>query len=666
MVDRTEKLPEPTDLGTQAANLLTLLGGTKTTTSPGDTGALQSTLGQLQGTDYEAMLKAIFQQAGGQIPGLQQALGNAVGARSGGNSAVQAALQKLLAQTSTGAMDQIAKLQSQNMQTQANIGGNIAQATKGTTERKGTDLGGGLANATKLVALLQGAKTLGVDKWVKDLAGTGTANTPGTLAGAPAMSMAPAAPNMFSSAALSSAQAPQAASQEFNPFAGYDYSAQNLTDIGIAPGSISSGGAMQEDPLAFLQTPSYDYSNQNLADIGIDPGSVNYSGGMEEDPLAFMEFADGGLVKKAEGYADGGTVRAGGSRRSANPTIDITAPETLLAQAASDELRGQFGAQGSTVSTPLATLSAGDIANRVTSAGSLNQPIGGGSGNGTAGGFNTGPTLGGKAFNTAVGKAGALSNISGVFGGPTLGPIGGVLGIAGQLGNAKTPEQVLGVMGKAALNIAKPGLGSLAGFVTDPTVKTGVNLVTALNPFGALWGATSALTGLPSAGELASNTVQNYQLGQTLNPESNLFGSLSAGYDVNNSADPLGSLIGALGWSPAADAAAVGDADSTTGVSLGRYGGSRNSGGNHSFGSESARSSMGGGDTSSTSNGNTAAANGGPISGPGTGTSDSIPARLSDGEFVMSADVVDALGEDFFNQLQQAFHTPVAQQRRVA
>ena len=381
-------------------------------------------------------------------------------------------------------------------------------------------------------------------------------------------------------------------------------------------------------------------------------------------------YADGGIVRspqgKAEGYADGGTVRAGGSRRSANPTIDITAPETLLAQAASDELRGQFGAQGSTVSTPLATLSAGDIANRVTSAGPLNQPIGGGSGNGTAGGFNTGPTLGGKAFSTAVGKAGALSNISGVFGGPTLGPIGGVLGMAGQLENAKTPEQVLGVMGKAALNIAKPGLGSLAGFVTDPTVKTGVNLVTALNPFGTLWGATSALTGLPSAGELASNTVQNYQLGQTLNPESNLFGSLSAGYDVNNSADPLGSLIGAVGWSPAADAAAVGDADSTTGVSLGRYGGSRNSGGNHSFGSESARSSMGGGDTSSTSNGNTAAANGGPISGPGTGTSDSIPARLSDGEFVMSADVVDALGEDFFNQLQQAFHTPVAQQRRVA
>jgi hypothetical protein len=35
---------------------------------------------------------------------------------------------------------------------------------------------------------------------------------------------------------------------------------------------------------------------------------------------------------------------------------------------------------------------------------------------------------------------------------------------------------------------------------------------------------------------------------------------------------------------------------------------------------------------------------GGHISGPGTGTSDSIPARLSDGEFVMTADAVRGAG----------------------
>ena len=38
------------------------------------------------------------------------------------------------------------------------------------------------------------------------------------------------------------------------------------------------------------------------------------------------------------------------------------------------------------------------------------------------------------------------------------------------------------------------------------------------------------------------------------------------------------------------------------------------------------------------------AAAGGHINGPGTGTSDSIPAYLSDGEFVMTADAVKGAG----------------------
>lgn len=44
-------------------------------------------------------------------------------------------------------------------------------------------------------------------------------------------------------------------------------------------------------------------------------------------------------------------------------------------------------------------------------------------------------------------------------------------------------------------------------------------------------------------------------------------------------------------------------------------------------------------------------ADGGPVKGPGTGTSDSIPAKLSNGEFVIPADVVSFLGVKFFNDL---------------
>ena len=44
-------------------------------------------------------------------------------------------------------------------------------------------------------------------------------------------------------------------------------------------------------------------------------------------------------------------------------------------------------------------------------------------------------------------------------------------------------------------------------------------------------------------------------------------------------------------------------------------------------------------------------ATGGEVSGPGTGTSDSIPAMLSNGEYVLNAQAVDALGVPFLNGL---------------
>lgn len=49
--------------------------------------------------------------------------------------------------------------------------------------------------------------------------------------------------------------------------------------------------------------------------------------------------------------------------------------------------------------------------------------------------------------------------------------------------------------------------------------------------------------------------------------------------------------------------------------------------------------------------GGVAAATGGYISGPGTGTSDSIPARLSNGEFVIKAASVNKFGKSFFDML---------------
>ena len=52
-------------------------------------------------------------------------------------------------------------------------------------------------------------------------------------------------------------------------------------------------------------------------------------------------------------------------------------------------------------------------------------------------------------------------------------------------------------------------------------------------------------------------------------------------------------------------------------------------------------------------------AKGGLVRGPGTGTSDSIPAKLSAGEYVMPADTVRAVGKPALDQMRASTHTPV-------
>lgn len=58
----------------------------------------------------------------------------------------------------------------------------------------------------------------------------------------------------------------------------------------------------------------------------------------------------------------------------------------------------------------------------------------------------------------------------------------------------------------------------------------------------------------------------------------------------------------------------------------------------------------------------------GDVEGPGDGSGidDQIPAYLSDGEYVIPADVVQAKGEEFFDKLLEKFHMPADQQRAIA
>lgn len=51
--------------------------------------------------------------------------------------------------------------------------------------------------------------------------------------------------------------------------------------------------------------------------------------------------------------------------------------------------------------------------------------------------------------------------------------------------------------------------------------------------------------------------------------------------------------------------------------------------------------------------------------GDGSGVDDAVPAQLSDGEYVIPADVVRIKGEEFFDKLIEKYHTPAAQQRAM-
>lgn len=281
------------------AKLLPTLFGSKETvsTNPGDTTALQQLITQLQGTDYNKTLQTIFQQAGGQIPGLQAAFSNAVGARSGNNSAVSAALQKLMMETTLAGQKQIADQQLQNQQIQANAGGSIATATKGTQRTDKTQgVGGQLAG---LIGLIQAAKMATGSKDLDELgrkfglggsrsAGGDVVPVSGPTGGVPMGGAAPvtgAAAPMLSTGPggfdLNSVLGTAEPVQGSNPV--YDFSYDPYTELG--------GQSM---------APSFNF-NEVLGGGGMSTPGIPPGGGFNMDWFNEPDFGGGGFDA---GYID--------------------------------------------------------------------------------------------------------------------------------------------------------------------------------------------------------------------------------------------------------------------------------------------------------------------------------------------------------------------------
>ena len=153
----------------------------------------------------------------------------------------------------------------------------------------------------------------------------------------------------------------------------YDYNIGSF-DYSLAPSTPDTGLSYTPDNTIPDYVAPQDWKPEySFADGGIVRGRGNTTAPMEPSDTPAAEMADeeteakqnarfdAGFTAnvfmdtfrkmlgendlgKAEGYADGGTVRAGGSRRSANPIIDLMTPETSSAvqSAAAGTVGSQF------------------------------------------------------------------------------------------------------------------------------------------------------------------------------------------------------------------------------------------------------------------------------------------------------------------------------------
>ena len=169
--------------------------------------------------------------------------------------------------------------------------------------------------------------------------------------------------------------------------------------------------------------------------------------------------------------------------------------------------------------------------------------------------------------------------------------------------------------------------------------------------------AISAITGQPTFPGMIAQDVRQALTSPMGGPTSDATAGIANAVADQMGIDTMDALMGvtdAFGTAPAGTGFGNTNSGSGRGAEGGGFGGHGNSaGGDSGTGSSGSSGSQGGG-------GDASAANGGEIEGPGTGTSDSIKANLSDGEYVISADVVEMLGAGFFDNLQAKFHTPVA------
>lgn len=695
----------------------TTSGGTATTsqseTSTANTDPLMQIFGQQMQSStpagMEALIASIFEQGANKVPGLTQQYANASGSRVGKNSGLQLALAEL---NRTLGKDAAALVLDQQAKT-SNTAAAIAQATKGntTTQNRTTPsstvrtgnpaAAGGLGLAGFGLNAADKLGVLDMFKNGKKGAGgvAGTAGTSSPVLDANALTAGydsydfqgplagydnPVSGDMFMPGAIGAdgyggfSDIPGGSSVDFD-LGNMAGSGVNFGDFGTSVGDafggidwsngFASSGGVIDEAASSIGYDAYDWGS------GLD--AVADTGGGFFDAIGDMFsgwFADGGLVQasKMRTFADGGLVTKNEKDAPKPKTSTLFSrrnaalEEALEAAVAGKDANSayQMRLKSDVTDVPVKKADGGIIRNKNNmgapaaryGTGVVNfsgeRPAGYGSpaafqampatrdprsvssasgGSLTSGQLQSSPALlelllqnqrdtvgndaeagadnpgGIGAHNDAIGSvtAGELGmSLASVIGGMALGPLGGMAVSA--LGNAlggpqSLQSQAVNSLSQAAQNALGIGVGS-------STNAGGLNAVNGMDHM------------------------------------SDTFSSVNA----NNP-----SAVGGFGGS------AVGDTGSDAGMGGGIGGGGNSAGEGNGMGGTGT-----GGIGADGSEGSTGmAADGGHIKGPGTGISDSIPARLSDGEFVISKDVVDMVGVDFLQNLQDLFHTPAAIQK---
>lgn len=201
---------------------------------------------------------------------------------------------------------------------------------------------------------------------------------------------------------------------------------------------------------------------------------------------------------------------------------------------------------------------------------------------------------------------------------------------AGQVGTAAQNAAVVNGFGLTALGMVSPALAA----------------------------ALSMATQTPSLQSMAFRGIADAVKGSfgDQNPASTANATISNAMATQLGIDPMDALMGITDAFGTAAGSSPSDTGSDAGVGGGIGGSGNSAGGDAGTGNSDASGSTSAG-------GDAVAADGGLLQGPGTGISDSIPIKAADGEYVISKDVVDAIGVDFFDKLQQRYHTPAAVQR---